>query len=249
MPSSQFLQYQELLAGLGRAGAHALFPNDFEYYLCALELVDSRDRVVDYLVFPVTPEQMSYNEPQLTNIKKTAGGITVLKTSTFNPVDITLSGTFGRQLRVLIGQQKLSFTALKFSTVSGIFSKEAASSKGLSIKVPSFKPGIKTGYGATKVLQAMCDKSTALDSENKPYRLFLYNSALNANHLVEVQNLTLNQDKNSSNMLWQYNLTLKAIATMEQLKKSPKGSLIKALAFDQLQKKTNLLVSKIRENI
>ena len=249
MPTFEYNRYRNLLNSIGKAGAHALFPNDFEYYMCALELVDSRDRVIDYFVFPVTPSQMSYSEPQLTNIKKTAGGIAILKTSTFIPIDITISGSFGRMLRLLVGQQRLSFTALRFSVNTGAYSKQAAMSKNVTKRSPSFNPGLKTGYGATKILQAMCDKSVALDGQNKPMRLFFYNPALNANHLVEVTNLTLNQDKGNSNMLWQYNLTMKAVAPLDGLKKRPRGSLIKALAFDNLQKGVNKVVSAVKDNI
>jgi hypothetical protein len=251
VPSNQKLKYEKLLSDLTRPGAHALFPNDFEYYLCALELVNSRGIIVDYFIFPVTPGQMSYNEPQVTNIKKTAGGVTVLKSSTFTPIDITLSGTFGRKLRLLLGQQRVGFTAVRFSTNGGIWSKAAAMAKTvLSIK-PNFSPGVKTGYGATKILQAMCDKSTGLDKRNKPYRLNLFNLALNANHMVEVVNLTLTQDKSASNMMWNYSLSLKAVANLDDLQGAllRKASLAATLAMGVLQKKAESVVSQVTSQI
>ena len=246
-----YLQYRDLVLSLGRAGTHALFPNDFEYYMCSLDLVNSDGNIADSLVFPVMPSQMSYSSQTLTNVKQTAGGVSILKTSVFVPLDISLSGTFGRHLKFMVGTSIVSFTALKFSYLSGVFSKEAMSvkSKTLVKNFQRFNQTITTGYGAIKILQAICDKSHGLDEKNQPMRLFFRNAALNANHIVEVMNLTVNQEQGSSNMLWQYSLTFKAILPLSAIKKDTSRSLVKSLAFDNIAKAGNLIVSAIRRNI
>lgn len=249
MAQLEYEQYRQLLQDLGKAGLNALFPKDFEYYMMALELVDSDDRVVDYFVFPVMPDSITHSSTSITNVKKTAGGVSVLKNATFIPIDIQMKGSFGRRLRLLVGSQRISFTALRFSTKTGSFSKESATDDGVRFKVPIFNPGVKTGYGATKILEAICDKSQGLDSKHKPYRLYLYNPALGNNYLVEVKNLTLTQDKSSSNMLWQYQLSLTAIAPLDQLKRSPQKSLTKALGSDILQKSVNKFAKIAIDNI
>jgi hypothetical protein len=246
-----YLQYRDLVLSLGRAGTHALFPNDFEYYMCSLDLVNSDGGIVDSLVFPIMPDQMSYSSSHITNIKQTAGGVSILKSTVYVPMDISLSGTFGRHLKFMVGTSVVSFTALKFSYLSGVFSKEDMNWKQKTVfkKFPRFNQTITTGYGATKILQAICDKSVGLDDKDRPMRLFFRNAALNANHVVEVMNLTLNQEKGSSNMLWQYNLTLKAVLPLDAIKKDTKTSLIKILAFDNIAKAGNLIVSAIRNNL
>ena len=233
MASFELEQYRNTLLSLGRAAAHAVFPNDFEYYMCALELVNSKGRAAEYFVFPVNPESINVSSSPLTSITKTVGGVSVMKTSTFIPEDVQMSGTFGRKLRALIGSNFVAIDQLEFSTKGGVYQKKYG---GKTLRVPSINPGVKSGYGSTKILQAIVDKSTALDRFNNPYRLFFYCSALNFNRLVEVQNLTLTQDKTSSNRMWKYNLKLKTIAPLDQLKKSERANLIKMTAFDNLQK-------------
>ena len=54
-------RYRTELGTLGAAGAHALFPNDIEYYALTLELVDSKGFTVDSLFFPVMPKEIRDN--------------------------------------------------------------------------------------------------------------------------------------------------------------------------------------------
>ena len=41
-------KFINLLERLGRSAIHALYPNEVEYYFCALELLDSTGLTIDY---------------------------------------------------------------------------------------------------------------------------------------------------------------------------------------------------------
>jgi len=240
-----------LIADIGKASLHALMPNDFEYYVVALELTDLDDNTIDYLLFPVTPAAIDIIDPELTNIKKSAGGVVAISTPTFVPKPITLSGTFGRKLRLLLSASLglTSFSAIKLSTSSGLYKKSSA--KGVGIRSAQFDAAIKTGYGVTKVLQSICDKSTMLDDKNLPLRLYFYNPTFGESYLVKKNEVKFSQEKGQSNMLWQYNLKLTAIAPLDQIRSESRGNLATLLTMNVLQKEVNNLaqeaVSVIRD--
>ena len=75
--------FRNILRTQGRRSAQILFPNDFEMYFSAFELVDSSGRTVDYFAFPLNPENIAEFQPEIVNIKKTNAGITVLSNNTF----------------------------------------------------------------------------------------------------------------------------------------------------------------------
>jgi len=106
---------------------------------------------------------------------------------------------------------------------------------------------VKTGYGATKILQKICNNAGMLDWRGNPRRLFFYNLALGEQYLCVVPNggLTLSQSY-ESNMIWNYALNLSVIANVEDLKASIKQSsssdLLKSSA---IQKGISRLVSDI----
>lgn len=244
-------RYEALLASIGRAGLHSLFPNEIEYYFCALELVDSIGATIDFLAFPVVPN-ISQNNPQVTNIKKTAGGIVSLSSSTFVPKNITLNGDFGRKFRILLGGAgDISFSAINLSAKSGVFTKQDQGSlskkSNFSIRKLVFNPSLKTGYGAIKLLQAICDKSTGLDEFGNPVQLFFYNPTLGEEFIVKVTDLNLNQSK-EKNMIWAFSLNLKAIAPLVGVfgNSTLTKSLVLLLAQNNIQKGINVVASEVK---
>jgi len=244
MPNIQ--DVKNLVADLGRASLHALMPNDFEYYMVALELTDSDDNTIDYLSFPVSPKSLEIIDPEITNIKKSAGGVVAISTPTFIPKPIVLTGTFGRKLKLLLSQGlATSFSALKFSVTKGVYKKTGAGSKSMSVKVGSFDLSVKTGYGVTKVLQAICDKSTMLDDKNQPMRLYFYNPMFNESYLVKKEELKFNQETGQSNMLWQYNLRLRAIAPLEEIRDTSKKETWKLVGMGAVQKVANTVAEQL----
>lgn len=223
-----------LLSRLGQTGLNALFPNDFELYMVAFELVDSNDLTLELFSLPIMPSNISITEPEITNIKKTNKGVVSLKSDSFVPKDINLSGNFGRNLKVLIRNKIIDFKSFKGSL--GLLKSEFQG------------PIIKTGYGATKVFQNILNGSKVLDRFGKPVRLYFYNFAFNENYVVEVVDKTFTQSKDASNMIWNYNVSLKAVADINNTLKSLK-SLASIVAANALQKGINKLASNIKSSL
>lgn len=240
-------------SAIGRAGLNALFPAEFDYYLMAFELVDSTGKTIDLLILPILPENYSQVENQYTNIKKTAGGFAVLTTDNFTPKDITLSGSFGRKLRILTGTLLPNSNFLKYSTEVGVFSNTDAkdNSFGGKVKKAVLSARIKTGYGTLKILQSICDKANLLDNYGFPMKLYFYNASLGESYLVKINELILSQNQNDSNMMWKYNLKMTAIAPLDAIKDSAtiKGRLSVLMGLGLLQKGLTDSITFLRRQI
>lgn len=203
------LKYKEQEKELGRSALNSLYPNEFELYLIALELVNSKGETEEYLVFPITPDQIRKTENNRTNVKKSSTGTTVLFSKSFTPNDVSISGNFGRSFRLLsqgIGMGISDFRMIQRQDNS-------------TFKTAEFDPYVKSGFGATKLLQKICSRSTKLDQWSKPYRLYFYNMALSESYLVVVPSsgLVISQSL-ETNMIWTYNLSMIIIANLQDLK-------------------------------
>lgn len=224
----------QLLSTIGRVGLNSLFPDDFEIYIIAFELVDSIDNTIEFFSFPIMPSNISITEPEITNIKKMNKGVTSLKTDSFIPKDINLTGNFGRNLKIIIRDQVVDFKS--FGGALGLL-------KG------SFQgPTIKTGFGTIKVFQNLLEGSKVLDQRGNPTRLYFYNFAFSENYVVEVVDKIFTQSRDASNMLWNYNVNLKAVAPINNIARSRKSlrSIVKA---NTLQKGVNTLASNITNSL
>ena len=228
--SQQIAQLQNLAKNVGLESMSVLYPNDFEWYMIALELADSNDNTIDYLTFPIMPNAITKTEPKRTNIKKTLGGITVYSDPTFTPQEINLSGSFGRNFKIMLNN-KVSAQGLAYSIFNGKYSAYSVTERkgfgnfSMAGKL-LYSMNIKTGYGVVKILQAMLDKSTAYDSAGRPFRLYFYNLAFGESYLVAVppSGSQFLQDL-GNNMIWNYNVTLMTLAPMEAIRNS--GNVIK----------------------
>lgn len=201
--------FQEILSGslsmmeqIGRAGLHALSPNDFEYYLCSFELLDSMGNTKAFMSFPIMPNNLVETTPHPIQITKTTSGNTILFNSSFPVKDISLQGTFGRKLRVLTGQKDIDAES-KIPFFSQI-----------NMGVLGDSPIIKSGYGLCKMLQRIVDQSTALDSVGKPHLLIFSNFAFGTRYIVEVLSDSYLQST-ENNVIWYYNLEMKAVANAQ----------------------------------
>lgn len=217
------------VAKAGRSLLNIRYPKEFELYMCALELLDQNNKTLQYFIFPVMPSNIEESQPEITNIKKTLGGVTVLSNSTFIPRDITLTGNFGRSFKVLLGKNVVDL-------VSAF--KER--------RQEEYNVSIKTGYGCCKILESIKDDAKSLTGGVK--RLIFYNLALGNNYLVKPLNLKFAMSQ-ESNMIWNYSLSLKAIAPLDDLQESTlrerQGVVLTKTVQDSATRVTNKLISMV----
>ena len=215
---------------LGMQTLSSVYPYDFEWYMCALELTDSKDQTIDYLAFPIQPDSIQKSEPTRNNIKKSMAGVTVLSNDAYIPQDITIRGSFGRQFKLLLNVKEIKGKNSQYSTVNGVYSlyQKAGAS---AINYPSFNIAAKNGYGIIKILQAIVNKSVGLDDEGKPFKLYFYNMALGESYLVAIppSGAQFSQDV-SKNMVWFYSITMKTLAPLDAVREEQEGSLRKELS-------------------
>ena len=199
-------------ATMGRAGLHALAPDQFEYYMCSLELINSQGATVAFLNFPVMPNSISETESKIIDISKTNSGIVSMFNSSFVPRYISIQGTFGRKFRILSGLKDIP-TGDK--TIISIMNGNLGFSMfGQEVKV-------KTGFGLVNLLRRIIAKSTETDDYGMPYFLLFNNYALNSNYVVEIVQSSFTQSV-ENNMLWFYSLEMKAVAPAEAVKRIKK---------------------------
>lgn len=194
---------------MGRAGLHALAPDQFEYYMCSLELMNSQGATVAFMNFPVMPNSISETESKVIDIAKTNSGIVTMFNSSFTPKDISVQGTFGRKMRVVAGLKDLSSGE---KTIISIMNGNLGFSLfGQEVKV-------KTGFGLINLLRRIISKTTETDDYGMPYVLLFNNYTLNSNYVVEVIQSSYSQSV-ENNMLWFYSLEMKAVAPGDEVKK------------------------------
>lgn len=224
----------------GNANLHALYPEEFEYYAIALELLDSKGNTEMYLAFPVMPNSVNENLVNINNIQKTIGGIIINNTPAFMPFDINISGTFGRKFKFASNLTDNVENADSFGT--GYYMDSDLSSAGneevSEPKTDVFSQTVKTGYGLTKILKKIYNATSKLDTFNKTRTLILYNLSLNSNYVVEPRSLNLSQS-NENNMMWNYNMTVKAVAPVNTQTPAYKASLNKLTSADTINKRIN----------
>jgi hypothetical protein len=178
----------DLLYQYGKNALNVKYPKEFELYIIALELTDENFNTLKYFVFPVNPSSLEESKPQITNVKKANGGVTVLKTPTFVPTDITLSGNFGRGFKVLLGstyedfihsfQETRHFT---YGNDSVTLTNKNSIKKGLE---ELFDERIKTGYGCIKILEEIIEESKMIGKNGQVRKLIFHNPALGNSYLV-----------------------------------------------------------------
>lgn len=196
----------------GREYAHSLYPNEIEFYACALELVDGEDQTTDFFVLPVMPSSYTHTEISQASIDKTMAGVVVVNNPTFIPFDIVMSGTFGRRFKRIE-------TRLPENSVPGRVSEKAI------VVDRVFDYEYKTGYGCYKILEDLFRRAQKTDSFYNPNKLFFYNLSLNHQYLVEPISLSPSQSQSDSSGTWNYSLTIKTIAPASAVNKNYKSSL------------------------
>jgi hypothetical protein len=219
---------------LGKEELHKKFPRDFELYMCAIELVDENDFPVDYFMFPIMPKNISKSETEATTMQHSFSGITIFNKAGFIPDELNIQGDFGRSFKLLSSTKGANdnfaydYKAVLASTSieEGYYTSDNVND-GFVNKQSEFPFGVKTGYGCTKILQSIIHKAKSRGASGKTYKLYFYNPALGENYLVipNKNPLTLSQNEQGSNMIWQYTLSLLIIADLndvEYRRTSPK---------------------------
>lgn len=210
-------------------------PNEFDYYMIAFELLKSDLSTSKYFVFPILPNSIEYNDIALTKINKTAGGISVLKTQQFNIKSLNISGNFGKNFKVLLGDT--------YSNLLSAFSGYDSTNQGL---LNNFSAAIKTGYGCTKVLEDILKSSNQKDELGGHQFLIFYNLAFNQKFFVEFEDQSYSQSL-ETNGIWNYSIRLKATGNVDdyiQFKTDDKSTR-QLVINDVLQKSANKAYSKI----
>lgn len=187
----------------GKITLHNLYPEEFEYYMMAFEIEGDRG-IEDRFLFPVMPSRIQIQDQKVTNIRRTNAGTTVLSDNSFTHKAISISGTFGRKMRLLFGS----------------FETRDAKDFSAGAKL-QFDPNVKTGYGLVKRLERIYHKSTRLAGQvgknnNRPYRVYFYNLSYDQRYLVEILDFSASQSEDS-NMIWNYSMTMRAVAPIEGL--------------------------------
>lgn len=212
---SAVLRRSQLLGTLGKVGLNLTYPKEFELYMCAFEVTDDNFNTLQYFIFPVMPSSMDESHAFGTAVRKTLGGVTALSTPSFIPRDITLTGTFGRRFRTLIGTQDLEIiSSFKIEGDSASLQGEEGEERQM------FDTRIKTGYGCLKVLEEIVNSCNTIDPQNKNMkRILFHNLALGNSYLVKPMMMKLSTSQ-ETNMLWSYALQLKGIAPLESVMES-----------------------------
>lgn len=202
------LKRNTFIQDLGKGALNIAYPNEFEVYMCALEVQDQVGNTLQYFIFPVMPSSIDEVNTPITNIRKTAQGIVVLSSTSFNPTDINLTGSFGRKFRILLGKTQSDLVS-GFKVNIGNLSTDG---NGNNTPV-QFSANIKTGYGCIKILQDIIDQVNTIDTSGVK-KLILYNLALGNNYIVEPTSLRFSQSQDS-NMIWNYSLQLKSVMPLD----------------------------------
>lgn len=230
-----------LYGSVGKAGLHALYPDEHELYLVAFELTNYKGETLEYFIFPVMPSSLEILPTNLTSIYRTAGGITVLQDIRFNPVEIALAGNFGRGFKVLAtaGNRDLVYA----------FNKDSLSFSNIK---KQFDDSLKTGYGCCRILYRIYEEHLKLD-QGRPRTLYFYNLAFNSNYIVKIQRPRFFQNQ-AMNMIWNYEFRLKALAPMlafssnQRLNKTLRGLMVGDILQKNLTRVANKGLSWVANN-
>lgn len=202
------------IVDVGRAGLHVLGPDNFEYYMCSLSLRNRNMEEVAYMSFPVMPNNIMESQQAVASVTKTNKGIVTQFSSSFNPKDISIQGTFGRKLRLILGNKEFVPKAeAGFAMAQKFFNGNI----GINGGIAGTDLLIKTGYGLTKMMQRILDAAYAGDDDG-PYIVVFTNYAFNTSYVVEPLQRSFSQST-ENNMIWYYNVEMKAVADWSDLSK------------------------------
>lgn len=234
-------KYSQLINKFGKTSTSATYPNDFEVYLCAFELVDSNRDTEAYFVFPIQPSSIQKSEPTRTTIKKSLSGTTILRNSSFIPQELSIKGNFGRKFKILNGLDGFGY--------GNAVGDSLGSFKSVSFDTPVFSYSIKTGYGCIKLLQKIFQSSQKVDKYGKPKRLVFYNMGFGESYLVTIppSGYSFSQTEDQ-NMIWSYQANMTIVAPLNFINdQASLNSSSKLVSSGNFLKKINNTVQKAND--
>ena len=236
---------KSVVESLGAVTSSVLFPLDFECYMIAFELCDGNGKTLDYFTFPIMPTNIDIQENSIVKVQNTFGGVSVISSDLFNPKKISLKGNFGRNLKLL----NRGINGLNWSTNFSQRNEKERNygQEGSQNNILELSSVIKTGYGCTKVLQSILNRSYSVDkSTGKVNKLYFYNLAFGESFLVKCESVKFTQSIGSNNMMWDYDINL--IATCPLHLDRFKGNLAnkgKIFGMSVIQQSTNSLIRSL----
>lgn len=214
----------------GRAAIHAMAPDEYEYYLCSLELLNGEGVRKGFISFVVMPDQIVETHTPIQTMVKTHSGIVTTFNPSFSPIDIQISGTFGKKFRLVTG---LSDPTKKRNGLNLTFGK-----------VASATVGAKSGYGLIKILEHILKTSEKLDDNDKPYFVIFNNYAFNTHYIVNIMNYSFQQSYDQ-NMIWHYSISMKAVALKPKELGMSTASFLASVAANTMANGMTKLISGI----
>lgn len=221
---------------IGKAALHAMAPDNYEYYMCSLELIDCSGNQVGFISFVVMPNNITESTTPIQTQTKTKNGMVTLFNDSFAPVNISLQGTFGRKFKIVTDMVDPSEKGKNFFN-------------GNIGKIVGIEIAVKSGYGLTRVLQYILKKTNELDTQGRPYILLFNNYSFNSSYVVDVMSYSFNQSI-ENNMLWFYELQLKAIAPGSAVRNSKQNNaqLLKVVASNAIAQGLTNVINDVKRN-
>ena len=239
--SSAYSNGVDAAISIGESALHMLSPDNYEYYMCSLELIDCQSNQVGFISFVVMPNNISESVSPIQTQVKTKGGLVTMFNDTFAPVNISIQGTFGRRFRLVTGV--VNPADKRWSGWGNFFNGN------LGKAMFGIETAYLSGYGLTKVMKYILERATKLDSNGKPYVLIFNNYAFNTSYVVDVVNSTFNQSTDN-NMLWYYDIQLKGIAPGKSVRSvgTRNAQLLKTVASNAIAKSLSNIVKDVKRN-
>lgn len=221
---------------VGKAALHAIAPDNYEYYMCSLELINCSGEQIGFISFVIMPNNISESTTPIQTQVKTKNGLVTLFNDSFAPVSISLQGTFGRKFRLVTNMVNPNENGKNF--FNGNFGK-----------IGNIEAAVKSGYGLTKVLRYILKKANELDDQKRPYILLFNNYAFNTSYVVDVINYAFNQSV-ENNMLWFYEIQLKAVAPGSAVRNNNQNNaqLLETVASNSIAQGLTNIINDVKRN-
>ena len=189
----------------------SLYPVDFEAYMVAFELCDSKGKTLDFFTFPIMPNELSIEETLPTRVENTFGGVNAISSNVYVPKKISLRGNFGRQFRLIM--RGFRTFDLPLFQIKGPIQERDYGEGGKQFKPKEILNTLKTGYGCFKVLQSIINRSVEVDKHGNCNKLYMYNLAYGESYLVKAKSFRGSQSL-GLNGIWSYDLSLESICPL-----------------------------------